>query len=262
MYLDQAITLAVNSHCQGWNFGARGLCLEVLKREPDRHQAAALLELVEPELIKQPPCDRRIFVFGDSHSESFDGPKSVFELAPLGARTMYRMGHGGLDEIELGNFGVRDGDCATFVFGEIDVRLHIGRIRDQQERSLDDILEDLVTGYIGAITRTRAGFAELDCLVTAVVPPIGIEHRPNLPEFFYGETVDRLEIALRLNLKLEQECRVNGVGFVDLYSPFADEQGLMDPAYLDDLWHVRKEFHPISRAAVVSALTHLRGNRV
>lgn len=183
----------------------------------------------------------------------------MFELMHLGPRTLYRLGHGWLDAVDLRNFGVCNGDCVAFVRGDIDVRLHIGRIRDLSGRPLEDIIEDLAVNYIGAITRARAGFEELDCLVASVVPPIGISQRPKIPEYFYGETSDRLEITLRLNLRLERECRLNGIGFVDLFSPFADADGLMDLAYLDELTHVRKEFHPITRAAVTAARAALRG---
>ncbi len=258
MFFDEAPGLAANSYCQGWHFAARGICLEGMKRRPDSPKLMGILRMVELELVKQPPFDSRIFVFGDSHAESYDGPKSIFEVVLLGARTMYGMGHGGIDAIDPRNFGVCNGDCIAFVFGEIDVRVHIGRIRDRDGRALEDVIDDLVTNYIGAITRLRGGFDDLDCLVASVVPPIGIERCPGIPQFFYGETFDRLEITLRLNLRLEEECRLNAIGFVDRYTPFADADGLLDAAYADSVWHVRKEFHEMSRAALLAAREELR----
>jgi hypothetical protein len=258
MMLDEAATLAATCHCQGWNFAARGVCLEAMKRYPDSSQLMGILRMTELELAKQPPCESRIFVFGDSHAESFDGPKSIFEVVFLGARTMYGVGHGGLDGMDPRNFGVANGDCIAFVFGEIDVRLHIGRIRDRDGRALEDVLEDLVASYIGAIMRLRGAFADLDCLVASVVPPIGLDRCPGIPQFFYGDTFDRLEITLRLNLRLEEECRRNAIGFVDRYTPFADPDGLLDVAYADNVWHVRKEFHQMSRAALLAARDELR----
>lgn len=259
MIVEEAFIRACSCYSLGWFFGAAGLCREVLKRQLGHAQARTLLALAEAEIVKQPPCDLRFFVIGDSHVESYDGPGPVFQPVHLGPRTMHGLGRNFLAEIDLKNFGVRNGDCVTFVAGEIDVRMHIGRIRDVEDRALEIIIEQLVSAYIAQIKAAQAGFDRLDCMVASIVPPIGIEFRPDIPHYFYGESSDRAEITVRLNRRLEAAARASGLGYADTYSSFVGPDGLMNPVYLDELTHIQRDFHPVLRDILLGAYAELQG---
>jgi hypothetical protein len=241
----------MNLHMLGSNFGAIGLCLEILRREPHHVHARVLMSLANSELSKQPEDLSRVFIMGDSHTETFAGPGQIFQVVHLGPRTMHGLGHWYLAEIDLANFGIRAGDCVTFVSGEIDVRVHIGRIRDTTGRTLDTIIDDLVSNYISAISAKAAQFPKVDFMVAAVMPPTGIEDRPDMG--FHGDTLDRAAITLQLNYCLEQAALASGILYADIGSPFAADDGRLIPAFLDPWMHVSREFSSIVRDIVLQA---------
>jgi len=189
-----------------------------------------------------------IIVFGDSHSEfCFSG---VARCAPhlLGFHTMHRIGRDGLGILDIRNHGVRDGDTAVFIFGEIDVRLHIGRQRDEQGRNPDEIIADLVTRYFRTIVENARNNPKVRLIVSSVVPPS--ERTPYEVQPKHGTLSDRVLFARRLNARIRRECGGHGFGHLDLFTPFALDDGSMNPAFCRDTVHVSKEFHRIVELAL------------
>ena len=122
-----------------------------------------------------------IHIFGDSHS-------SIYKYLPeitvhnVGPVTMHRVGRDGVRsatrrcgpqtkvgqerELALGvqlcaasdrngsafqKHGIKNGDFVVFVFGEIDVRNHIGKQIDSLNRNEDEVLKTLAVNYLQKI---------------------------------------------------------------------------------------------------------------
>ena len=58
----------------------------------------------------------------------------------MGHVTMHRIGRDSLSYFNIKDYSVQENVYVVFVFGEIDVRCHIGRIADQKFLKLDDVI--------------------------------------------------------------------------------------------------------------------------
>jgi hypothetical protein len=209
--------------------------------------------------ISSPTAARNVYIFGDSHAsfcfresavlqkkESFELPVTInekslkipFIIHWLGPITMHRVGRDGLQFLNVKNFNVQEDDIVVFVFGEIDVRCHIGKQRDLKKRKLTEIIDELAAKYICTIKENQKQFEELACIVCCIIPPIDGLGRNN-PEYpFYGELSDRIDIARRLNQKLQILCTKKNLLFLDFYDLYADFQGALNVLFADPIIHI------------------------
>lgn len=206
-----------------------------------------------------PALAKSIYIFGDSHAsfcfregsflqkfESFELPFTInkksyklpFKIYWLGPITMHRVGRDGLTFLNVKNYKVQDNDIAVFVFGEIDVRCHIGKQRDLKKRGLGEIINNLAENYITTIKENQKMFNELTCVVACIAPPIDGIGRMNLEYPFYGYLSDRIQIARMLNKKIQLLCALSGFLFLDFYDLYADSQGALDLKFADPTVHI------------------------
>lgn len=184
-----------------------------------------------------------IHVFGDSHAKwCFRNIKGcVIHL--LGPITMHRVGRDGIDFLDLRKFDVGEKDTAIFVFGEIDVRSHIGRQRDVKGRTLDEILDALVNNYIETVLRNRENYNQLQCIVFAVIPPTHNKEKEN-PDFpFFGSIEDRVQITRELNKRLIQGCLNHGISVLNVYDLYCTKKGDLREIYVDVVVHIRTKYN-------------------
>jgi hypothetical protein len=207
---------------------------------------------------------KTIHILGDSHApfcfreglilsinflqkmERFELPVTIYKrdlkipfiIHWLGPITMHRVGRDGLQFLNVKNFNVQENDIVVFVFGEIDVRCHIGKQRDIKKRKLKEIIDILATKYIETIKENQKQFDELTCVICCIIPPIDGLGRNN-PEYpFYGELSDRITIARCLNKKLQELCIKNNLLFLDFYDLYADFQGSLNVLFADPIIHI------------------------
>lgn len=201
----------------------------------------------QPYLITRPapeptaPEPACIHVIGDSHSRAFSsssdpkcvvhwvGPKTMF-----GLRKPTAVNGAPLDACSLGAVA---GEGALFVFGEIDVRVHIGRVRDREKRTLEDIVADLVEHYLNAVERSAQ--KGVRCAVAAVLPPS--EKGLNASYPFYGSLGERVEIQRVLNQHLRAACKERGLLFLDYVDFYANSDGSLNHAFSDGHVHIRSQ---------------------
>jgi hypothetical protein len=191
-----------------------------------------------------------IHIFGDSHAYHcfsdqgltnyfFQYKDQTFPISipgGLGAQTMYKFGDQKTGAINIKHYGVGEGDIALFTLGEIDVRMHIGKQRDQRTLNLAEILSLLVHNYIEAIQENRAQFKKLHCVVMEVAPPTNQHFNPNFP--YYGSLEDRIAITRQLNQGLRHTCALNNIHFLQLHDLYANKDGSLNIALSDGLIHV------------------------
>lgn len=196
--------------------------------------------------------NNRVHVIGDSHSiYSFSGFEACVNHH-LGPITMHRVGRDGLSFLNLQKLGVQENDTAIFVFGEIDVRCHIGKQHDLQQRGLDEIINTLVTKYIATIKDNCALYKKINCVVFAIVPPT-VPNRTSAEFPTYGSLRGRIAITKKLNRTLSEMALQNGIYVLDVTDDYALADGSFDVAKRDDIVHI----HPNSNQPVKAKLAKL-----
>lgn len=138
-----------------------------------------------------------IHIIGDSHSLMFAEIHECL-IHHIGPVTMHRIGR---DSLNICNFGIHNHDFIVFVFGEIDVRCHIGIQRDRHLRSEEDIINTLIDNFIRSILDCSTGNNQL--MICSVVPPTDTYFNPDFP--FYGTLQDRVLLTNKLNTRYNQK---------------------------------------------------------
>lgn len=182
-----------------------------------------------------------VHVFGDSHSKKGFSTIKGCKVHRLGPITMHRIGRDSLSFLDVAKFDVKENDTAVFVFGEIDVRCHIGKQRDLKGRDLDDIIDTLVKRYLATILENRNAYASLHCVVFAVIPPTNGAYNPKFP--IHGTLEDRISITKKLNAKLAEECAKNDVALINVYDDFATPRGDLLPHLSDGTVHIEPKYN-------------------
>ena len=178
----------------------------------------------------------RVFVIGDSHA-SFgfrNIPGCIVNW--LGPRTMHRVGRDGLSGLNIQSLGVQNGDTVVFVFGEIDVRCHIGKIRDSTKQSEQALISDLAQRYLNTIIENRKQYTKLKCIIFAVVPPTDKGYNPQYP--YYGTLQERVRITQALNRKLHELAACNNIYMLDVYKEYSAPDGSLRREFSDGSVHV------------------------
>jgi hypothetical protein len=179
-----------------------------------------------------------VHVIGDSHSMEFSQIPGC-QVHWLGPFTMHRVGNQGLSFLHLPDLGVQEGEVVVFAFGEIDVRCHIGKQRDLGNRTLDQVIDDLVHSYLNTILLNRLLYKDLICIVYSVTPPANSDN-PAFPS--YGTLEDRIAISKKLNERLASACQQMGIEFLDVYHAYATNEGSLNMNYSDGGVHIHPAY--------------------
>lgn len=205
--------------------------------------------------IRQAAPDKPVLVLGDSHSEDCFSGITWCDARIVGFYTMHRVGRDGLDALDAAQHGATPGKTVVFIFGEIDVRLHIGRQRDRFGRDPGEIVTDLVTRYFATLRANAERCPGIRIVVSSIVPPSDRHPDDVFPK--YGELDERIAFARRLNEELKRLSALHGYAFLDLYTLFAREDGAMDPAFTTDHVHVRRGMFRIVEHALATLLERM-----
>ena len=170
----------------------------------------------------------------------------------MGPMTMFRVGRDQLRAVHLRQMGVREKDITVFVFGEIDVRCHIEKQSQLQNRSMEAVVEDLIKAYLAAILRNKALFKQLQCVVCTVVPPTDKAFNVKFP--FYGALDTRISLTKHLNAVLRQQCAAYGLPVLDLYTPHCTAHGDLRYECSDGGVHIASHFNGPIKAKLINLL--------
>lgn len=169
----------------------------------------------------------------------------------LESRTMFRVGRDNIAGLNIKQFGVQEHDVVVFVFGEVDVRCHIGKQRDEKNRNEDEVIDSLATSYIATIKNNMMNYTSLKCVIMSVVPPSDKGFNPSYP--FYDTLANRVQLTQKLNERLKNKCDLNGIYFLDTYSIFAQADGSLDQSLSDGIVHI----HPRNNRCIKNRLIEL-----
>jgi peptidylprolyl isomerase len=174
-------------------------------------------------------------IIGDSHSLVFQNIENCI-VHHVGPVTMNRIGREG---INITNYGIKNNDFVVFVFGEIDVRCHIGLQRDKYNRDDEEIIDTLAEFFLLAILGNNQRLMNNHFVICSVVPPTNAFYNPEFP--FYGTLEDRIDLTKQLNSTLKSKCELNNIGFLDIYDYYSLENGELNPAISDGIVHIRSD---------------------
>lgn len=192
-----------------------------------------------------------IHVIGDSHSGSFKNINNCI-IHHIGPITMHRVGRDGLNILNLQKLGIKENDIVIFTFGEIDVRCHIGKQRDEKKRDLNEIIDTLVKNYINTINLNKKLYNKINCVIYLVVPPTNRCNNKNFP--FYGTINDRINITNKLNSTLSVHAKKNDLYVLNIYALLHNKKGLLEYKLSDKCVHVAQSKNYLIKKGLIKLL--------
>ena len=191
-------------------------------------------------------------VFGDSHAQfCFDRILDA-EIVWLGPVTMHRVGRDSAWFLD-GWQPRQPGSDIVFLFGEIDVRCHVGRISDQTGVPREKICADLAFNYLEAIVQRQPDLPCRHRVVCCVPPPADGAGLRNADFPVYGTWQDRANVTRHLNESLRRECASRNVLFLDFSADYSTPEGFLVPELSDGSVHIARRH----AGAVLSGLEAL-----
>ncbi|MBM3201843.1 MAG: hypothetical protein FJZ56_05490 [Chlamydiae bacterium] len=189
------------------------------------------------------------------HTEDHKIQNIDWQVHLLGPRTMHRVGRDGFCQ---DRFNPSFADVVVFVFGEIDVRKHIGRQIYLQKRDLEEIVEILAKSYIKSILDFASQTGSIP-VIAAVVPPnkpyYCLEGNSGDPFCPTVPLEERVVYTKKLNACLEKMAKENHILFFHPFTLFTNEDGTMNNQYSDGI-HILVEYNLYIRNRLVAFLTN------
>lgn len=151
----------------------------------------------------------------------------------LGPITMERIGHP--DDTSLPKIkNLTIGDVVAVHFGEIDCRCHVSNRSKSLKKTTDEFLLYLAERYITKLVSYRKTLPDGVILcVISIVPPIykKASGRTQLPINDTDE--ERSSNVKKLNEQLRLLCSQKDLTYLDVYSLYADKNGMLPPGQSD-----------------------------
>lgn len=175
-----------------------------------------------------------IHSIGDSHSWlTFAGIPEV-ESHHLGPVTMKRISRPEEDLLPTTVKGIVRGpdDILLFAFGEIDLRCWVDvRHRQHESGKASIMLIEWIEAYLNKVDLCGGDGGRI--VVMSIPPPVTAEKAYNVDFPIRGTDAQRVEWTRLANDLLAEGCQKRGMVYLDLYTPFADERGML-PDHLSD----------------------------
>lgn len=245
-----------------FRIGQQSLSIEILEKlnneAPNRHDVIRTLGdiycqsgdlkkaayyLNRSRKIEKYANRKDVYVFGDSHADFLFSGIARCRVYSMGPMTMHRVGRDGLDAVDVVRYEVPDNTHVVLVFGEIDLRSHVLRQRDERGRDLDEIIETLCTRYMQTAFLNKLRLRGGKLVVLSVVPPTVSPENPDFP--FIGPIGDRIGATKLVNTRLAELCALNDIVYLDMHKYFCSRNGLLLRSISDGIVHVRREYSDI-----------------
>jgi len=189
-----------------------------------------------------------IYVTGDSHIGLFYGEKG-FVVGKNTPATAYN-----LCAVETESNGYRylfdfletvpKGGTVMMSYGEIDCRNHIVRLHKKTGRPMEDLADEIARRYAGVVSQVKGMGYEV--IVWGVVPPTCCPTYPHM----VGSLPQRLAATAHLNAAYVRHMAPLGVPVVSIFERLLLPNGLTNPQYMSDGFHLKKLALPLALAAI------------
>lgn len=186
-----------------------------------------------------------IYTTGDSHADwtYHDIPGCVVHSVSM--ITMHRVGRmdDNLIPDYVASLPLTPSDTLILACGEIDCRCHIKGQTERRGLSVEAITLELAENYLErAVTLPLRGAR---VAITSVPPPIpaGTVYYAGVILPVEGSNEERADYTTTLNRQIASACEKRGVPFIDVYTPYADANGLIRTEDSDGSVHIRNTTH-------------------
>ena len=191
--------------------------------------------------------DMDIFAVGDSHSVScFENHATIgnaitlFGVNKLDGKTAFKLSdHDRRVRKIIARIASRH---IIFVFGEVDVRIHIKLKHEQTGVSVGTLIENTARRYIDYVKNLRdEGY---DIHVFNVIPTGAFagerfeRWKKNLNYPFTATHAERRGYTLMLNRELASRCRELSIPFIDIYDHLVEANGVRKKELVYDFAHI------------------------
>jgi hypothetical protein len=157
---------------------------------------------------------------------------------PLGPVTLKRVGYleDTIVQDNVNRIGAEAGDIFLFHFGEIDVRAYVKPWSERYRGTLDDLMHDWAHRYGDALAALELNGARIG--IVSIVPPVIAERAYNASFPVAGTEEERVEYTKIINKHLAAECDLRGWPYVDVYSLYVDDSGMLPCSRSDRSVHI------------------------
>lgn len=187
------------------------------------------------------------YVVGDSHTLCFQHEKFIIEH--IGPATAYRLRFNdsstkGKQKIInfINSIYVNKPINIIFVFGEIDVRIHINKVSKQNKKPVKDIILNTVKSYMIFLKYVKSKYPKINLYVFNILPQGNQKNIYNTP--FYANRKKRLSIARLTNTYLKKYSTLNNFKFINIFEELIDKSGSINSDYVFDDVHFNRKIIP------------------
>jgi hypothetical protein len=187
-----------------------------------------------------------IHCIGDSHSSVFSGNEEMQPIWPqrsddntlffksyrIGPATAYQLSNKItiIEDVIRKNVNL-DNDYVLFCFGEVDIRAHLIKQMELQNKTITDVVKECVDRYIETILY----FKNNGVRVLAWGPIASWnESKPYNGGPSFGTSFERNTVTEEFNNYLKEVCDKKGVGFITIFDKMIDENKITNSDLLDD----------------------------
>jgi|694.fasta_scaffold115020_3 hypothetical protein len=187
-----------------------------------------------------------IHCIGDSHSAVFSGKEEMQPIWPQRSDDKteyfksYRIGPATAYQLETKSPIINDiintvvdinNDYVLFCFGEVDIRAHLIKQMETQNKPMELIVHECVDRYFNVLLKYKNMGVKV-----LVWGPIASWHDSKRytggPSF--GTMIERNNTTKEFNRYLEELCVKNDITFISIFDKMTDENNITIPEYLDN----------------------------
>jgi FkbM family methyltransferase len=150
---------------------------------------------------------------------------------------MYRVGRDGAWFLK-GWVAPRKNTDVVLVFGEIDVRCHLGRISDSLGQSREEICAKAAEAFLDSVVESMPATGTGRVVVSCVPPPADGPGLINSDFPVYGTWADRAQTTKILNRILKEGAVRRGLLFLDFSAHYSTPEGFLVAALSDGSVHI------------------------
>jgi hypothetical protein len=185
-----------------------------------------------------------IHCIGDSHSAVFSGEENMQPIWPIPAANKlpyfrsYRIGPATAYQLEnkipIINEIIKDiseNDKVMFCFGEVDIRAHLLKQSIEQNKPIENIIDECVNRYFDVIKTYKNN--GVDIIIWGPIASWNANH-PYTGGPSYGSNIERNEITKYFTEKLETLAKVEDIPLITIFYDMLNEDGTTNSFFLDD----------------------------
>jgi hypothetical protein len=183
-------------------------------------------------------------VIGDSHTTCF--LHQAFIIHHIGPSTAYKLNfkksktRGKEKVLKILNRIYKNKELnVIFVFGELDVRIHINKAANEKNISVGKVINSTVNSYFNFLKDIKNKYPLINIYIFNILPQ---GEEGNIYNYsYYADRNKRSSIAVSVNNKLRINSKKENFKFIDIYDKLIDEKGNRKREYVFDDVHFNRK---------------------